>query len=988
MQVKLLKMEASCNFCSSISTLAPSCLSLRFRQKRSNLSSFIGKNRSFLDSISIRATASSSSISGGGTKVVTTRRRKPKNGGTNGGSSKNVKVNEIPAVSAKGSSGKVAEKVQVKRKKRQEECFQDRGPVDVRALHQNGDPLGRKDLGKCVVRWLSQGMRAMASDFVTAEMQGEFAELKQRMEPGLTFVIQAQPYINAVPMPLGLEAICLKACTHYPTLFDNFQRELREVLQDLQSKSSVQDWRDTESWKLLKDLASSAQHKAIARKVSQPKSVPGVMGMDLEKAKAIQSRIDDFANRMSDLLHIERDAELEFTQEELNAVPAPDVTSEAQKPLEFLVSHAQPEQELCDTICNLTAVSTSIGLGGMHLVLFKLEGNHRLPPTNLSPGDMVCVRICDSRGAGATSCMQGFVHNLGEDERSISLALESLQGDTTFSKLFGKNVRIDRIQGLADALTYERNCEALMMLQKKGFRKKNPSVAVVATLFGDKEDHKWLEENDMADWAEVELPDSTNRKSFDASQRKAIALGLNKNRPIMIIQGPPGTGKTGLLKELISLAVKQGETVLVTAPTNAAVDNMVEKLSDIGINIVRVGNPARISPDVASKSLAEIVNNRLSDFRAEIERKKSDLRRDLRYCLKDDSLAAGIRQLLKQLGKSIKKKEKETVKEILSTAHVVLATNIGAADPLIRRLDAFDLVIIDEAGQAIEPSSWIPILLGKRCILAGDQFQLAPVILSRKALEGGLGISLLERAATLHDGMLSIKLTTQYRMNDAIASWASKEMYDGSLASSPTVASHLLVDSPFVKPTWITQCPLLLLDTRMPYGSLSVGCEEHLDPAGTGSFFNEGEAEIVIQHVFSLIYAGVPPAAIAVQSPYVAQVQLLRDRIDEIPMATGVDVATIDSFQGREADAVIISMVRSNNLGAVGFLGDNRRMNVAITRARKHVAVVCDSSTICHNTYLARLLRHIRYFGKVKHVEPGSFWEFGLGMDPMLPTTS
>uniref|UniRef100_M1CIH0 DNA-binding protein smubp-2 n=2 Tax=Solanum tuberosum TaxID=4113 RepID=M1CIH0_SOLTU len=979
-------MEASCNFCSSISTLAPSCLSLRFRQKRSNLSSFIGKNRSFLDSISIRATASSSSS--GGTKVVTTRRRKPKNGGTNGASSKNVKVNEIPAVSAKGSSGKVAEKVQVKRKKQQEECFQDSGPVDVRALHQNGDPLGRKDLGKCVVRWLSQGMRAMASDFVTAEMQGEFAEIKQRMEPGLTFVIQAQPYINAVPMPLGFEAICLKACTHYPTLFDNFQRELREVLQDLQSKSSFQDWRETESWKLLKDLASSAQHKAIARKVSQPKSVPGVMGMDLEKAKTIQSRIDDFANRMSDLLHIERDAELEFTQEELNAVPAPDVTSEAQRPLEFLVSHAQPEQELCDTICNLTAVSTSIGLGGMHLVLFKLEGNHRLPPTNLSPGDMVCVRICDSRGAGATSCMQGFVHNLGEDERSISLALESLQGDTTFSKLFGKNVRIDRIQGLADALTYERNCEALMMLQKKGFRKKNPSVAVVATLFGDKEDHKWLEENDMADWAEVELPDSTNRKSFDASQRKAIALGLNKNRPIMIIQGPPGTGKTGLLKELISLAAKQGERVLVTAPTNAAVDNMVEKLSDIGINIVRVGNPARISPDVASKSLAEIVNNRLSDFRAEIERKKSDLRRDLRYCLKDDSLAAGIRQLLKQLGKSIKKKEKETVKEILSTAHVVLATNIGAADPLIRRLDAFDLVIIDEAGQAIEPSSWIPILLGKRCILAGDQFQLAPVILSRKALEGGLGISLLERAATLHDGMLSTKLTTQYRMNDAIASWASKEMYDGSLTSSPTVASHLLVDSPFVKPTWITQCPLLLLDTRMPYGSLSVGCEEHLDPAGTGSFFNEGEAEIVIQHVFSLIYAGVPPAAIAVQSPYVAQVQLLRDRIDEIPMATGVDVATIDSFQGREADAVIISMVRSNNLGAVGFLGDNRRMNVAITRARKHVAVVCDSSTICHNTYLARLLRHIRYFGKVKHVEPGSFWEFGLGMDPMLPTTS
>eukprot|EP00262_Sarcandra_glabra_P017129 TRINITY_DN5775_c0_g1_i1.p1 TRINITY_DN5775_c0_g1~~TRINITY_DN5775_c0_g1_i1.p1 ORF type:complete len:268 (-),score=40.17 TRINITY_DN5775_c0_g1_i1:335-1102(-) len=253
-------------------------------------------------------------------------------------------------------------------------------------------------------------------------------------------------------------------------------------------------------------------------------------------------------------------------------------------------------------------------------------------------------------------------------------------------------------------------------------------------------------------------------------------------------------------------------------------------------------------------------------------------------------------------------------------------------------------------------------------------------------MEGGLGISLLERASTLDDGVLATKLTIQYRMHEAIASWASEEMYDGFLQSSPTVSSHLLVDSPFVKATWITQCPLLLLDTRMPYGSLSTGCEEHLDPAGTGSFYNEGEADIVVQHVFCLICAGVSPTAIVVQSPYVAQVQLLRDRLDELPEAFGIEVATVDSFQGREADAVIISMVRSNTLGAVGFLGDSRRMNVAITRARKHVTVVCDSSTICHNTFLARLLRHIRRFGRVKHAEPGTFGGSGRSMNPMLPS--
>lgn len=132
-------------------------------------------------------------------------------------------------------------------------------PVNVGSLHQNGDPLGRKDLGKSVVKWLSQGMRAMASDFASTEAlgEGEFYELRQKMDPGLTFVIQAQPYLNATPMPLGLEALCLKASTHYPTLFDHFQRELRDVLQQLQNKSMVQQWQQTQSWKFLKELANS-----------------------------------------------------------------------------------------------------------------------------------------------------------------------------------------------------------------------------------------------------------------------------------------------------------------------------------------------------------------------------------------------------------------------------------------------------------------------------------------------------------------------------------------------------------------------------------------------------------------------------------------------------------------------------------------------------------------------------------------------------------
>uniref|UniRef100_A0A0D9YX19 Helicase ATP-binding domain-containing protein n=1 Tax=Oryza glumipatula TaxID=40148 RepID=A0A0D9YX19_9ORYZ len=792
------------------------------------------------------------------------------------------RVRAAPSVPAKqaarprpaGENGRTTTTRRRRRRKQQGEEGEERGErgcvpsmeeasIRVGTLYQNGDPLGRKELGRCVVEWLRQGMQSMASKFASAELQGDMADLDAAAlaqewgsaDGRLGFVIQAQPYMSAIPMPKGLEALCLKACTHYPTLFDHFQRELRDVLQSCQNQGLISDWRSTQSWKLLKEMANSVQHReAVRRTVPRPKAVHGSIGVSLNKVKLMQRRIEQYVTHMSDLLCIERDVELEFTQEELNAAPMLDDDSEPPKPVEYLVSHGQSQQEQCDTICNLN--------GWEAYIWFYSE----------LKADTSCLQ---------PHCLLGTC---------ITLALESRHGDPTFSRLFGKSVRIDRIQGLADALTYERNLEALIILQRNGLQKSNASIGVVATLFGDNKDVMKMEQNHLIDWGESSAPDPriSERYALDASQLKALSLGLNKKRPVLIIQGPPGTGKTVLLTELIVRAVQQGENVLVTAPSNAAVDNMVERLSNTGLNIVRVGNPARISPSVASKSLAEI---------------------------------------------------------------------------------------------------------GKRCILAGDHCQLAPVILSRKALDGGLGKSLLERASSLHNGLLTTRLTVQHRMNDSIASWASKEMYHGLLKSSHSVASQTLADSPVVKATWITRCPLLLLDTRMPYGALDTGCGEQIDLSGTGSFYNDGEADIVTQHVLNLIkimIAGVSPTAIAVQSPYIAQVQLLRERLEEYPGLSGVEVSTIDSFQGREADAVVISMVRSNPLGAVGFLGDSRRMNVAITRACRHVTVVCDTSTICHSTFLARLLRHIRRYGQVKHVVPGSLdGVSGLGFSqPTLPSIS
>ncbi|KAG0616875.1 hypothetical protein M758_5G148200 [Ceratodon purpureus] len=840
-----------------------------------------------------------------------------------------------------------------------------------------GNPLGRRVLGKAVVSWVKEGISAMVREVVCAQERGEIKEAEERMGAGHNLVALAQPYLLARPMPEGLESLCLRASLHYPTIFDHYQRELCVSLQASEAEGKVDNWQNTESWKLLKKFAKSGSHRAVARRAKEPKQVHDILGLTPERIAEIQSQVDAFVTRGLELLQIERDVELEATHQSLEG--AASIIGNAPTPSSSGPDSKKDEQavENCDSISNLIAAGSSTGLGGMHLVTLSMEGGGHLPPTTMSPGDMVCVRVSDKRRGGTTmECMRGSVYSLAEDNNSIAVAIEARYSNPTFSRLFGKSLRLDRISALADATTYHRDCEALERLQKHGLQKKNPASSVVATLFGEGPDICWLAQNGpLLPIPLLEQPSKEVR--FDESQKKAIEMGLDRRRPVTVIQGPPGTGKTLVITELIERAVLRGERVLATAPTNAAVDNMVERLGNAGLNVVRVGNPARVAPSVSSKSLSFIVDRDLSAFRRDLVRRRADLRSDLRQCLDDDSVAAGIRQVLKQLGKTLKQREKEAIDNALTSAQVVLCTNTGAGDPLVRKLEAFDLVVVDEAAQAIEPSCWIPLLQGRRCVLAGDACQLAPTIMSREALDGGLSVSLMERAGALHDGLLSIMLNTQYRMHNAIALWASHEMYSDRLCSAPAVASHLLSDSPSVKDSSITKVPMLLLDTRLPFGSLIPGCEERLDPAGTGSFFNEGEADIVVDHIRALLATGVAPSSIAVQSPYMAQVQLLCDRIEEIPGAEGVQVASVDSFQGREADAVVISMVRSNNIGVVGFLGDNRRMNVAVTRARKHVTIVCDSTTVSRNLYLQRLLQHIRQFGTVRCAQ-----EFGT---PSIP---
>ena len=549
---------------------------------------------------------------------------------------------------------------------------------------------------------------------------------------------------------------------------------------------------------------------------------------------------------------------------------------------------------------------------------------------------------------------------------------------------------------------------------------------------------------------------------FDNAQALAVRAALCGAAPVCWIQGPPGTGKTKVVLEIIRRAVASGQRVLACAPSNAAVDNLVERLAELAdggkkdgdISFVRIGAPERISDAALENSLEARVRDATAGYfdqarstrRRELVdatrrgwEKRDELRRsggkrgtdDATIGAREkealDAKLARLRREQKTMASSGRKTRAKAEREVLASADVVLATAVGAGAENIQKLPAFDVLVLDEAAQATEPAAWIPLVRCKRAVLVGDPRQLAPLVRSEEAKRRGLETPVMTRVslpqqkraeatgqknettpkdvtAFLSGGVLGCSLRTQYRSHAAISDWASRETYGGALFASPSVAKGLLRDLPGVLSTAATNAPLLLLDTRVASGALLRGCAEvterqllaSLSDYGEGlgslgslgsrggavanananaasasfsSLVNEGEAYAVTMHVAGLLCAGVAPSQIAVQSPYAAQVRLMQRRLREaarIGLAPGaelVEVASVDSFQGREAEAVVVSTVRSNDRRAVGFLADARRANVAVTRARRHVAVVGDSRTVGADPFLARLLAHIRENG-------------------------
>lgn len=344
-----------------------------------------------------------------------------------------------------------------------------------------------------------------------------------------------------------------------------------------------------------------------------------------------------------------------------------------------------------------------------------------------------------------------------------------------------------------------------------------------------------------------------------------------------------------------------------------------------------------------------------------------------------------IRSELKAIKKEAINREKAIVERLVRNANVVFATCVGASSYLLKDLQ-FDLVVVDEAAQALEAACWIPIMKGAKCVLAGDHCQLPPTIKSKAAEEGGLHETLFEKI--IKDPRFSsiVKLlNVQYRMNDVISRWASKNMYNNNVQSAPTVAHHTILDL-FPKQVHETN---IVLDNDDPENAIMLmidtsDCYMFEDTSSDGtSHRNANEAEIVLQHVACLLQSGISPSDIGVITPYNGQLELLRDmfgttaaadpsainikgiNVNVLSQLSGVDIKTIDGFQGGEKECIIISLVRSNEQHTVGFLGENRRINVAVTRAKRQVTIVCDSSTCSTNAFIKTLINHIEENGEV-----------------------
>jgi len=662
----------------------------------------------------------------------------------------------------------------------------------------------------------------------------------------------------------------------------------------------------------------------------------------------------EYVRHFSKLVQLEREEQMRLHEEEMQRLSG------------------REREEKGRAFLKMKGKSHGLGLGGKHIVKFRKPAGV-LPDSEIEVGDLVLV----SKAGTAPWDNNNPTGTVAEKTAyTITVAFD----DAPPGFVFRKDLRIDLF---VNDITFQRMLEALKKFKRLSRGKKDKLLG-----------------NAHPEFSEIEEIDFFNA-DLNNRQRNAVLRSLAA-RDFFLIHGPPGTGKTITCIEVIAQLVDRGYRGLAAADSNVAVDNMVERLDEIGVKIVRVGHPARVIPSLRRRSLDYIVQEDADYINAQAFREKANKLKERmesftmpemrwRRGLSDEEIlklaAEGkttrgipekkigsmkqwidLRQRIDKLFDDARGLEEKAIRRIIGDAEVICATNSTVGSELLRT-EKFDFAVIDEATQSTEPSALIPVLKTKRFIMAGDHKQLPPTVLNEEAARGSLSKSLFERLLQIHGDDIRVMLEIQYRMNEEIVEFPSREFYDGKLKAEGSIKGRTLEDllqqsmpAPVegsIIDFVLDKRPFLFVDT-IDGGAIY----EDKTKKGATSKENEGEAQLVMEIVEGLLDIGIKPEDIAVISPYNAQVALIRAMLH----VDGLEIKTVDGFQGREKEVVIVSFVRSNKLGEIGFLSDLRRLNVSITRAKRKLVLIGNSKTLEGEGCYKRLIALAKERGAYKQV--------------------
>ena len=433
---------------------------------------------------------------------------------------------------------------------------------------------------------------------------------------------------------------------------------------------------------------------------------------------------------------------------------------------------------------------------------------------------------------------------------------------------------------------------------------------------------------------------------LNPTQENAVNEVL-RAKDAMVVHGPPGTGKTTTLVEAIYETLRRETQVMVCAQSNMAVDWISEKLVDSGLSVLRIGNPTRVNDKMLSFTYERMFSDH-PDYH-----QLWNIRKSIRELQGQKGKSEGTRKKINSLKDRATELEQSIKEQLFSGSRVIACTLTGSANKLLNGMK-FSTLFIDEAAQALEAACWIAIRKAGRVILAGDHKQLPPTIKCYEAARQGLDRTLMERIVAYHPESVSL-LQVQYRMNEQIMRFSSDYFYGGKVLSSPDVKDRTILDHDIDSPVaWVN--------------TEGMDCNEEFIQESFGRI-NKQEASLCIQQLKDY-YQKIgrnrvleDHVDVGIISPYKAQVQYIRQRVKSDPFFKPyrhlVSINTVDGFQGQERDVIIISLVRANENGEIGFLRDLRRMNVAMTRARMKLIILGDASTLTRHPFYRKLYESV-----------------------------